>query len=112
MSIAKRCLAFSGLFEAELLTELMLRYWNHPFAADADFRSELLERAASALRTCLAGQALMKDIPPLHMNFVAALWYAEWSDVEAGSQDPDRRQWLERVQKALPSCFCGPDRLT
>jgi hypothetical protein len=51
MSVAKRCLAFSGLFEAEVLIELMLRYWGHPLATDKDFRESLLESAASVLGT-------------------------------------------------------------
>lgn len=47
-SIAKACLQMTGLFEAELLTELMLRFWNHPLAEDEDFRSSLLEAAAGS----------------------------------------------------------------
>ena len=34
--IAQISLNFTGLYESELLVELMLRYWNHPNANDAD----------------------------------------------------------------------------
>jgi hypothetical protein len=113
VSIAKRCLAFSGLFEAELLLELMLRYWQHPRAAEEEFRNELLEGAADALRACMAGQQLMADLRPKDTNFIAAVWYVEWSALESGAEDPQgqRRAWLERVQRAIPSSFCPPDRL-
>lgn len=113
MSVAKRCLAFSGLFEAELLIELMLRYWQHPLAADEEFRNELLERAAGVLRSCVAGQQVMEDLPPRQMNFVAAVWYTEWSALASGAEDAQgqRQAWLESVRKSVPSCFCPPDRL-
>lgn len=113
MSIAKRCLAFSGLFEAEVLTELVLRYWMHPLATDGDFRNDLLESAAGVLRSCVSGQKILEDVPASKTNFIAALWYAEWLAVESGSEDPqgERRVWLDKVRKALPSCFCSPDSL-
>jgi len=64
-------LAFTGLFEAELLIQLMLRYWEHPLAADSDYRNHLLESACEVLRSSIAGERLMEDIPPKQMNFVA-----------------------------------------
>lgn len=114
MSIAKRCLAFSGLFEAEVLIELMLRYWRHPFAADRKFRHELLEGAAEVLRSSVSGQRALEDIPPSKMNFIAAAWYVEWNALASGAKDPQakREAWLEKVRKAIPSCFCSPDSLT
>lgn len=113
-SVAKKCLAFSGLFEAELLLELMLRFWEHPLAADRDFRNELLEGAAEALRSSIAGQPLIEAIPPANMNFVAAVWYVEWNAVpdEAADSQGERRAWLDRIRRALPSCFCPPDDLS
>jgi hypothetical protein len=113
MSIAKKCLAFTGLFEAELLIELMLRNWAHPSAADAGFRNDLLEGAAEALRASVAGQQLMADVPPKHMNFVAATWYVEWSALASGAKDPrgKRKTWLKKIRRAIPSCFCPPDSL-
>ena len=113
MSVAKKCLAFSGLFEAELLIQLMLRYWAHPVAADPDFRNELLEGAADVLRSCVAGQQVMEDIPAEQMNFAAAVWYVEWNAVSNGAEDPagQRRGWLEKVRQSVPSCFCPPDSL-
>src|SRR5262245_35437612 len=113
MSVAKRCLAFSGLFEAEMLVELMLRYWQHPLAAERDFRNGLLEGAADVLRTCVAGQQVMADLPPKQTNFIAAVWYVEWSALESGADDPQgqRRAWLEKVRQTIPSCFCPPEQL-
>jgi hypothetical protein len=113
MSVAKKCLAFSGLFEAEPLIELMIRYWAHPLASDPDFRNELLEGAAAALRLSIAGQQLMEDIPPKQMNFVAAVWYVEWCAVGNGAEDPrgKRNAWLKKIRRTIPSCFCRPDRL-
>jgi hypothetical protein len=114
MSVAKKCLAFTGLFEAELLVELMLRYWGHPLAAKADFRNNLLEGACEALRSSIAGEQLMEDIPPKQMNFVAAVWYVEWSGLQDGvvERKKQRHKWLDKVRKAIPSCFCPLDRLS
>jgi hypothetical protein len=113
MSTAQECLAFSGLFEAELLNELMLRHWAHPLANDVEFRNYLLEGAAEALRESVAGEQLADDIPPNQMNFVAALWLVEWNALANGAEDPDglRSKWLDMVKKTVPSCFCNPDRL-
>lgn len=114
MSIARASLKLSGLFEAELLLELMLRYWQHPLADDRDFQNTLLENAAEALRMAAAGQELIKGLPPLKSNLVAAIWYAEWAELEATPGEADehvsaRQQWLGTVRRALPSCFCDPD---
>jgi hypothetical protein len=115
-SIAKACLQFTGLFEAELLTELILRFWNHPLAEDAGFRSSLLEAAAEALRAAIAGEQLFEDLEPKNVNFVAALWYAESIVISDANELPEsqlelRRKWLDSVSRALPSCFCDPDSL-
>ena len=114
MSVPKKCLAFSGLFEAELLVELMLRYWHHPWAADGEFRNNLLEGACEALRSSIAGERFMEDIPSEQMNFVAAVWYVEWSAVSNGAEDPqgERQAWLDKIRQAIPSCFCPPETLT
>jgi hypothetical protein len=114
MSIAKKCLAFSGLFEAELLVELMLRYWGHPLAADPEFRNELLEGAAGVLRASVGGQQVMEDIPARQMNFVAAVWYVEWNTLNSGEAQEaqeQRRAWLDKVRQSIPSCFCPPGDL-
>jgi hypothetical protein len=112
-SIAKRSLKYTGLFEAELLVELMLRFWKHPLAGDADFRHDLLESAAQALRAAVAGQQLIQGLPPEAMNLVSAIWYAEWSAVTNTMQGKPaegkgRRKWLETIRRSLPSCFCDP----
>jgi hypothetical protein len=115
MSVAEKCLAFSGLFEAELLIELMLRHWSHPLAADWEFRNTLLECAAEVLRTCIAGQQVMEDLSPDQMNFVAAAWYVECNALSANAEDdPEglRRAWLDKVRQAIPSCFCPPESLS
>ena len=116
MSAAEESLRFTGLFESELLVELMLRYWKHLRADEREFRNELLEAAAEALRTSVAGQQLFEDVQPQNMNFVAAIWYAEFSGLDDDSdcqQDErvQRQEWLERVQHAVPSCFCDPELL-
>jgi hypothetical protein len=113
MSIAEKCLAFSGLFEAELLIELMLRYWSHPLGGDKEFRNALLEGAADVLRSCIAGQQFMEDIPADQMNFVAATWYVEWNSLSNGAEDLQgtRQIWLDQVRRAIRSCFCPPDSL-
>ena|SRR6478609_10904879 len=115
-SIAKACLRLTGLFEAELLTELLLRFWNHPRANDAQFRTSLLEGAAEALQASVGGEQLFEDLKPQNVNFVAAIWYAESMAVFEREKLPideleSRQQWLNTITKALPSCFCDPELL-
>lgn len=112
-SIASQCLALSGLFEAELLVELMLRYWNHPFANDGAFRELLLEGAVESLRAAIDGKLLIEGIPPDQMNLVLAIWYAEWNGINSGENDhiEERSKWLESVKRAIPSCFCDQENL-
>src|ERR1700683_3539988 len=112
-SVASQCLALSGLFEAELLLELMLRHWGHPFANDSDFRVQLLEAAVEFLKISIDGKVLIEGIPPDQMNLVLAIWYAEWSSVNSGENERviERTQWLEMVKRAIPSCFCDQDNL-
>jgi hypothetical protein len=107
-SIASQCLALSGLFEAELLTELMLRHWGHPFAEDPHFRNQLLEAAVEVLKMSLTGKELIKGVPPEEVNLVLALWYAEWNNLNMGEAEEaeQRNQWLEKIKHAIPSCFC------
>jgi hypothetical protein len=114
MTLTEKCLEVSGLFEAELLIELMLRYWSHPLAEDEEFRNALLEGAADVLRSCIGGEQVLEDIPPDQMNLVAAVWYVEWTTLNNGKEDPQgqRRFWLEKVRQAVPSCFCPPDSLS
>lgn len=116
MSVADESLRLTGLFEAELLVELMLRYWQHPYAENVAFRQDLLEAAAEVLKASLAGQRLLKEMSPENMNLVAAAWYAESSSLDAepnhSSVDhTSRREWTERVRRSVPSCFCNPDLL-
>ena len=67
-----------------------------------------------ALRMAAAGQELIKGLPPLKSNLVAAIWYAEWAETEATPGEADehlvaRQKWLDTVRCALPSCFCDLD---
>ena len=115
-SIAKACLQLTGLFEAELLVELLLRHWSHPRAVDADFRSGLLEAAAEVLRASISGDRLLNALEPENMNLVAAVWYAESVSVQTIAEIvPEelrlRHQWLDQIARSLPSCFCNPDFL-
>jgi hypothetical protein len=103
----------SGLFEAEVLIELMLRYWEHPLASSHEFRNQLLEGASAALRGCVSGNKVIEEIPADQTSLIAAIWFVEWCAVSAGAEDPQglRQRWLERVRQALPSCFCASDDL-
>ena len=109
--IAKVSLDFTGLYESELLTELMLRFWNHPNADNADFRNILLETAAEALRATVAGQQLIEGLPPNEMNLVSAIWFAEWNRIENDTEvSSDERAavetWLATLRRSIPACFC------
>ena len=115
-SIAQECLRFTGLFEAELLTELILRFWQHPLADNSEFRSGLLESAAEVLQASVDGERLFDELEPQNVNFVAALWYAESVSVSepgemSASEQAQRTQWLSTLTKVLPSCFCNPELL-
>jgi hypothetical protein len=111
--IAEKSLAAAGLFEAEVLTELLLWRWDHPMKLDADFRASLLEDAVTALRRAVAGEQFIESVPAGEMNLIAAIFYVEWSWIESGGEDPGgaRRQWLDHVRRSLPSCFCSQDDL-
>lgn len=118
MSIAKESLRMTGLFEAELLIELMLRFWHHPLCNDRWFRDQLLENAAEALRLSIAGTQLIEALRPKHMNLVAAVHYVEWSAVSAMQPDASnaveiqqRQEWLAAIRHAIPGCFCDPEEL-
>ena len=116
MSAAEESLRFTGLFESELLVELILRYWEHPRADDREFRNEILEAAAEALRASVDGQRLLEDVRPQNINLVAAIWYAEFLALggDGGcSQDErvQRQEWLDKVRRAVPTCFCDPELL-
>jgi hypothetical protein len=108
-TIAEQSLSVSGLFEAEVLTGLLLWRWDHPLADDAEFCNDLLENAAAALRRAISGEKLFKSVPAPETNLIAAICYVEWASLEDGAADPDgaRSRWLERVRRALPSCFCA-----
>jgi hypothetical protein len=115
INIAKKSLEITGLFEAELIVWLMLRYWKHPFADNKDFANDLLESASSVLRSAAQGEQIIEGLPATALNLVAAIWYSEYCDVESGGADPDtigaRQEWLEAVRRTLPSCFCDPSDL-
>lgn len=116
MSIALACLEFTGLYEAELLTELMLRYWRHPLAENDEFRAVVLDQAASILRDAVAGNACVETLSPENTNFVVAVWCAEqesWIDEQdALLSDPDERQrWRDDLRRSIPGCFVDPEML-
>lgn len=113
MSKLDAAIQFCGLFEAELLVDLMLRYWGHPSINDKDLVNYLVESAAEILNRSKGGEVFIERIEPEDMNFVAAVWYAEFCHVE-DSHELDaagRRDWLEKIRRSLPSCFCDPDDL-
>lgn len=114
--IASTSLEFTGLYESELLVQLMLRYWNHPRAEDANFGNDLLELAAESLRAAVAGHQLIEGLPPDQMNLVSAVWFAEWNRI---SNDPDlgddqrtaARTWLTTLRHSIPGSFCDQQYL-
>jgi hypothetical protein len=112
---AKRCLELCPLFEAELLVELMLSNWGHPFARDKPFCQQLVESATEVLMTASdesCTEVFIEGLPTRDMNFVSAVWYAEWCGVQDESRERDaRQQWLTDIRRSLPSCFCPPDLL-
>jgi hypothetical protein len=112
-SLPRRLVEFCSLFEAELLVELMLRFWRHPFADDAQYRTHLLSSAMEVLKESDAGKRFIEDLPPDQMNFVTAVWYVEWISITDKSEDPtnERQTWLETIRRSLPSCFCDQEML-
>jgi hypothetical protein len=114
-SIAKKSLELTGLFEAEVLLWLMLRNWDHPLADDKEFANGLLEDAAATLRSAVRGATVIEGVPARSLNFVAAIWYAEFCAIEEHDVDQTtleaREKWLSSVRRALPSCFCDPSDL-
>jgi len=107
MSIVKRSLDLTGMFEAEILIQLLLWRWDHPFKDDLEFQNELLENAAVALKEAIDGQQLFDDLPALETNLIAAVYFAEWSAITSGSEDIDgrRQKWLDQLRATIPSCF-------
>lgn len=106
------------MFEGELLAELMLRYWNHPLAENAEFRNNLIENAAKVLRLSIEKNNLIEDLPSEYVSFIAALWYVEWTCLQnissneiSESELQQREGWLIKVRRAVPSCFCNPNDL-
>lgn len=114
-SNAQQCLQICPLFEAELLLELMFRFWSHPYADDKEFRSTLLESATELLMRAAdpeCNEVFIEELPAHEMNFVSAVWYVEWNSVQNPSEDQvSRQQWLDRVRKSVPSCFCDTNML-
>lgn len=117
---ARQSLSICSLFESEVLTELMLRYWQHPLADDKEFREQLLETATEVLRSAAEapqGNVFIKGLPTAELNLVAAIWYVEncaLSDAQRDGREDiaGREQWLTLVRRALPSCFCDPSDLS
>ena len=118
MSTVGDALRFCRAFEGELLIELMLRYWRHPLADDAGYRNSLIENAFEAIRASMDGKRLLEDVPPSQMNFVAAVWYAEWASLQsaypeiAEGERQQREIWLQVLRRAVPSCFCDQNDLS
>ena len=116
MSLAEESLKLTGLFEAELLIELMLRHWNHPHAANPTFRASLLENSVEVLQLAVNGTSLIEGLKPDRMNLVAAVWCAEASALDrVEGESPriieQRKNWVDTVRRAVPSCFCDHELL-
>ena len=115
MTTAEDAYRFGQLFEAELLIELMLRFWNHPLDDDAEFRNALIEAAVDVLNALIRGERLMDGVQPLQMKFVATVCDAEWTTLQGSSLEAaelrQRQNWLNIIRKSVPSCFCAHDAL-
>jgi hypothetical protein len=116
MATADDSLKLASLYEAELLVELMLRYWRHPHRDDADYRNALLESAVGVLKASAEGTQFIDMVPPKAMNLVAAVWYVEWNALdEPAVTDPsvrdERLEWVTAVRRSIPACFCDPQDL-
>ena len=114
-NVPEKCRLLCSLFEGELLLELLLRHWEHPFADDAYFRNGVIEAAsevltAAAMESCT--DVFLEDVPPHEMNFVAAVWYVEFcSALDDAQFRVERQRWLDAIRRALPSCFVSTDYL-
>jgi hypothetical protein len=116
---AERSLSICYLFESEILVWLLLRNWNHPFADDLEYRNGLLESATEMLTAASAQEnqeSFIQGVPDCDLNFIAAVWYAEFVAVQDSAADQSnvakkRRRWLTDVKQTLPSCFCATDDL-
>lgn len=104
----------TGTFEYELLIELILRHWQHPFATDENYRNEIMESVALLLSNAAKKKFPIDDMQQNEVNLVFALWYIE-SLLVINEQDVKlkkiRQQWLSTINHALPSCFCDQDLL-
>lgn len=112
---AKQCLSICPLFEAELLVQLMLQNWQHPWSSDYAFRQQLLESATELLSVASqesCSEVFIEGVQAKDMNLISAIWYVEWCAVQDEPEERENRQrWLDDVRRALPSCFCPPDLL-
>lgn len=116
MATVDDSLKLASLYEAELLVELMLRYWSHPHRDDADYRNALLESAVGVLKASAEGTQFIDALPPQAMNLVAAVWYVEWNALDEPaipdhSVQDARQEWVETVRRSIPACFCDPQDL-
>lgn len=113
MTLPRILYEITGTFEFELLIELLLRHWGHPLADDEDFRNNLFEGTASVLRQAADGAAF-GDLAAEKVNLVFATWHVESSlalhETDSVAQE-GRKLWLEKIKRALPSCFCDPGLL-
>ena len=110
-SIAQRCLNLAGLFEAEVLVELMLRFWHHPLADEIEYRNDLLEKANQVLERAADGIAVIEPLKAADTNLIAAIWYAESTGIYNDKSEQSvetikaRKKWLDQVRISIPSCF-------
>lgn len=115
-SVASCALIFASSFEAEVFVALLLEKWRHPLSSDEQFKNDLLEGAAEVLQASARGETVLAGIKPYDVNFIAALWYAEWNSLQSlggtNAEKDARMAWLNSMRRALPSCFCDPADLS
>lgn len=111
---AQGCYQMTGLFEAEVLTRLLLRQFGHPLAEDKEFPNDLLERAAEMLRAAVDGGVQIEGVAAHETNLVAALCEAESRMLHAPGAVPQgaqRSHWVKAIRRAFPSCFAPQNSL-
>ncbi len=112
----KTLYAFTGTLEFEIFIHLLLTYFDHPCATDADYRNDTLERVAEILKNSLNGQQYILGLSSSDMNLIAAVWYSETLlSEDAGLLDALTRsgicEWGNRLKRTFPSCFVASDSL-
>jgi len=114
LNLPKILYQITGTFEYELLIELLLRNFNHPLADDTEFRNTIIETVAELLNRASKGETF-GNMQASHTNIVYSVWFVESDYVKRQSDPPFKEQrldWLNKIKRSMPSCFCSQDLLS